>query len=181
MMHTEGWVKACLLALQPMSCLTCNYAWTPCLTVAGWDPFFCQSWQQLAGAEHRAGPYRSRQKIIEIFHYLWKNHISVLSLKWSAIKQHKQSVPRSLTVRNRKTAWPCFSLKTTAHAQSTLHYSEMALTGNPSSKVWVAPPRRELLSPVAGSKWFVYWTSETCWKCVKCRSPTGLPPPQSWV
>jgi hypothetical protein len=29
------------------------------------------------------------------------------------------------------------------------HCSEMALTGNPSSKVWVAPPGHESLSPVA--------------------------------
>jgi hypothetical protein len=41
------------------------------------------------------------------------------------------------------------------------HYSEMALTGNPSSKVWVAPTGCELLPPVAGRKRLVHWTSET--------------------
>jgi hypothetical protein len=41
------------------------------------------------------------------------------------------------------------------------HCSETALTGNPSSKVWVAPPGHELLPPVAGSKRLVHWTSET--------------------
>jgi hypothetical protein len=42
--------------------------------------------------------------------------------------------------------------------------------------VWVAPLGRELLPPVAGSKWLVHWTSETWWKCEKCRRSTGLPP-----
>ncbi len=33
-----------------------------------------------------------------------------------------------------------------------------ALTGNPSSKLWVAPPGRQPLPPVAGSKWLVHFT-----------------------
>jgi hypothetical protein len=53
------------------------------------------------------------------------------------------------------------------------HYcSKTVLTGNPSFKVWVAPPGRELLPPVVGSKWLVHWTSETWLKCEKCRSST---------
>ncbi len=32
-----------------------------------------------------------------------------------------------------------------------MHCSEMALTGNPSSKVWIAPLGRELLPRVAGT------------------------------
>ncbi len=50
--------------------------------------------------------------------------------------------------------------------------SEMALTDNHSSKVWVAPPGHELLPSVAGSKWLVHWTSETWWKFEKCRRST---------
>jgi hypothetical protein len=40
--------------------------------------------------------------------------------------------------------------------------SKMALTCKPTSKVWVAPPGRELVPPVAGSKQIVHWTSGTC-------------------
>ncbi len=32
-----------------------------------------------------------------------------------------------------------------------------------------------MLPPMAGSKRLVHWTSETWWKCEKCRSSTGLP------
>ncbi len=52
------------------------------------------------------------------------------------------------------------------------HCSETALTGNPSPKVWVAPPGREPLPPVAGGKRLVHWISETWWKCEKWRSST---------
>jgi hypothetical protein len=62
------------------------------------------------------------------------------------------------------------------------HCSETVLTGNPSSKVWVVLPGRELLPPMAGSKRLVHWTSETWWKCQKCRSSTAvsLPHVQPW-
>jgi hypothetical protein len=51
------------------------------------------------------------------------------------------------------------------------HYSETALTGNPSSRVWVAPPERDLLPLVTGSKRLTHWTSET----VYWSEITGLP------
>ncbi len=41
------------------------------------------------------------------------------------------------------------------------HCSEMALTGNLSSKVWVASPGHEPLPLVMGSKRSAHWTSET--------------------
>jgi hypothetical protein len=53
--------------------------------------------------------------------------------------------------------------------------SETVLIGNPSSIVWVATPGREPLPPMTGSNRLVHWTSETWWKCEKCRSSTGLP------
>ncbi len=39
--------------------------------------------------------------------------------------------------------------------------SETVLTGNPSSKLWAAPPGRESLPPVTRSKRLVHWSSET--------------------
>jgi hypothetical protein len=36
------------------------------------------------------------------------------------------------------------------------HCREIVLTGNLSSKVWVAPPGREPLTSVTGSKWLVH-------------------------
>jgi hypothetical protein len=45
------------------------------------------------------------------------------------------------------------------------HCSKTALTGNPSSKMWVAPLGREPLHPMVGSKQLVHWTSETWRKC----------------
>ncbi len=41
------------------------------------------------------------------------------------------------------------------------HYSETALSGNPSSKVWVASLGRDPLPPLMGSKRLTHWTSET--------------------
>jgi hypothetical protein len=41
------------------------------------------------------------------------------------------------------------------------HGSETVLTGNLSSKVWVAPPGHEPLPPVAESQRLVHWTSKT--------------------
>ncbi len=55
----------------------------------------------------------------------------------------------------------------------------MALTGNASSEVWVALSGHKPLTPVAGNKQLVHWTSETWWKWEKCRSSTGLPTPPS--
>jgi hypothetical protein len=69
---------------------------------------------------------------------------------------------------------PCISRQSGANLQ---HHSEMALTGNPRSIVWIAPLGRKSLPSVAGSKQLVQWTSETWCKCEKCRSSTRPPPP----
>ncbi len=45
------------------------------------------------------------------------------------------------------------------------------LTGDPSSKVWVAPPGREPMPPVAGSKQLTHWTSEPVWWCENAGAP----------
>ncbi len=100
---------------------------------------------------------------MQMFAVMWYRHnIQVRHkqiLKWTTIEQYY------------------FIFLSTSH--QVQYCSETALTGNPSSKVWVTPTGRELLPPVAGSKRLVHWTSETWWKCEKCRSSTGLPLPLS--
>jgi hypothetical protein len=56
--------------------------------------------------------------------------------------------------------------------------SEMALTGNPRSKVWVAPLGSGLLPLMAGNKQLVHWTSETWYSIrVKLQELHSAPPP----
>jgi hypothetical protein len=61
------------------------------------------------------------------------------------------------------------------------YFSETALTGIPSSKVWVAPPGTRSAAPCDRKQTFSPLDQWTWWKCEKCRSSIGPPPPQEGV
>ncbi len=65
--------------------------------------------------------------------------------------------------------------------KKSLDCSETAVTDDPSSKVWFAPPGHEPLLPVVGSKQSTHWTSETVyWSEIVGFPQRSPPPPATW-